>query len=297
VSFDFSTTAGQIYRRSKNLDNWTLLPLAIPVLFILIFLLLPVIQLFLISFFEYHPFEGYIETFTLENYQRFVGDPFYREFIYYTVRVSLITTLFCIVLGYPVGYYLARTSPMKRKIVLFVTVLPLMVGVVVRTYGWIILLGANGIINKGLITIGLGEYTLLNTTAAVIIGLVGVLLPFLVLPVYSSLNNIPPMLELAARDLGANQAEAFLKITLPLSIPGIISGSIFTFTLSMSAVVTPQLLGGRSDITVGRLMYATALSDLNWPFASAMAASMALLTFILIYVYLKYSRGQFAEVE
>jgi ABC-type spermidine/putrescine transport system permease subunit I len=105
------------------------------------------------------------------------------------------------------------------------------------------------------------------------------------------------MLELAARDLGANQAEAFLKITLPLSIPGIISGSIFTFTLSMSAVVTPQLLGGRSDITVGRLMYATALSDLNWPFASAMAASMALLTFILIYVYLKYSRGQFAEVE
>jgi len=287
------TVTGPFY---ADIDR-DLLPLTPSVLFILGFLFMPLTYLLFLSLMTYDPIEIVDYTLTFENYVRFITDPFYRQFIFYTIRVAVITTVICLLLGYPVGYFLSRTSESRRNVLLFLVLLPLMVGTVVRTYGWMVILGTNGVVNTFLReTLGT-SIRLLGTTTAVVIGLVGVLLPFLIIPVYSSLESLDESLELAARNLGANVFQTFYKVTLPLSLPGIVSGSIFVFTLSMSAVVTPNLLGGRRDLTMGALMYDVALTDTNWPFASAMAVVMAVITLGLIFSYLKFSRERMEQVQ
>lgn len=253
--------------------------------FLLVFLIIPMGYIFLISFFKFDPFEIIVPEFTLDQYTRFLFDSFYRHWIFYTIRIALITTVLCFVFGYPIGYFLSRTTPLRRQVVLFLVILPLMVGVVVRTYGWMVILGTNGIVNNLFLSLTGEKVRILGTTNAVIIGLVGVLIPFFVLPVYSSLDNMSESLIQAARNLGANKFQAFYRITLPLSIPGIVTGGIFVFALTMSAVITPKLLGGRRDLTIGALMYDTALSNSNWPFASALAILMALVTLSLVMGY------------
>lgn len=273
------------------------LPLYPAMVFILGFLFMPLAYLFVLSFMTYDPIELVRFSFTIENYVKLIADPFYRQFVFYTIRVAVITTVLCVLLGYPVGYFLSKTSQQRRQILLFLVLLPLMVGTVVRTYGWMVILGTNGIVNQFLEATFGTSVKLLGTSNAVLFGLVGVLLPFLIIPVYSSLESMDESLELAARNLGANKFQAFYKITLPLSLPGVVSGSIFVFSLSMSAVVTPKLLGGRTDLTIGALMYDVALSDTNWPFASAMAVIMAIITFGLIFTYLKASRERMEMVQ
>lgn len=172
-----------------------------------------------------------------------------------------------------------------------------MVGVVVRIYGWMLILGRRGVINEVFLFFLDEPISLINTTVAVIIGLVGVLLPFFIFPVYSSIENMNESLPLAARNLGANQLQMFYKIVLPLSLPGIVTGSILCFTLSMSAVITPNLLGGRRDVTIGALMYDIALSDLNWPFASAMAVTIAGVMFALMAFYFRVSNKYLTGVQ
>lgn len=273
------------------------LPLYPAMAFLLGFLFLPLTYLFVLSFMTYDPITLVRYTFTVDNYVKLVADPFYRQFVFFTIRVAFITTIVCILLGYPVGYYLSKTTQRRRQVLLFLVLLPLMVGTVVRTYGWMVILGTNGIVNRFLETTLGSNVKLLGTTNAVLFGLIGVLLPFLIIPVYSSLESMDESLELAARNLGANKLQAFYKITLPLSLPGVVSGSIFVFSLSMSAVVTPKLLGGRTDLTIGALMYDVALSDTNWPFASAMAVIMAIITFGLIFTYLRASREKMEMVQ
>lgn len=278
-------------------SNRDLLPLTPSMLFLLGFLFVPISYLLFLSFMTFDPIDIVVYSFTLENYMKIVADPFYRQFVFYTIRIAVITTVLCLLFGYPVGYFLSRTSASLRSILLFLVLLPLMVGTVVRTYGWMVILGTNGVVNTFLqSTLGM-KIQLLGTTRAVIIGLVGVLLPFLIVPIYSSLESLDESLELAARNLGANAFQAFYKVTLPLSLPGVVSGSIFVFTLSMSAVVTPKLLGGRTDLTIGALMYDVALADTNWPFASAMAVIMATITFALIFSYIKFSRERMEQVQ
>lgn len=286
-STDRSTVAALRARVSGT--GW--LPLVPAVAFIVAFLAVPAAYIVLLGFWQFDPIEIVVRTFTLDNYAKLLGDPFYRQFVVYTIRISFVVTVVCLLLGYPVAYYLSRASPSLRSLVLFLVVLPLMVGTVVRTYAWIILLGSRGLV-ADLTGALLGQrVALLGSTTAVMIGLVGVLLPFLVLPVYSSLESMDDSLELAARNLGANKLKVFYKITLPLSVPGIVTGSIFVFALSMSAVITPKLLGGRTDVTIGALMYDTALGDTNWPFASAMATLMAVITLVMILTYMRLSRG------
>jgi ABC-type spermidine/putrescine transport system permease subunit I len=274
-----------------------LLPLTPAMLFLLGFLFVPLAYLLFLSVMTYDPIEIIDYTFTLENYAKLLVDPFYRQFVFYTIRVALVTTVVCLLLGYPVGYLLSRTRASRRNVLLFLVLLPLMVGTVVRTYGWMVILGTNGVVNSFLrATVGV-EVELLGTTTAVVVGLVGVLLPFLIVPIYSSLESLDESLELAARNLGANAFQAFYRVTLPLSLPGVVTGSIFVFTLATSAVVTPKLLGGRTDLTIGALMYDVALGDTNWPFASAMAVLMAVITLGLIFSYLKFSRERMEQVQ
>lgn len=246
----------------------------------------PLVYILFISFHRYDYINIVGDALTLQNYVEFVADPFYRSFIMYTIRLSVINTVACIGLGYPVGHYLANTNRIRRGIVLSLILLPLMVGSVVRAYGWILLLGEEGIIAQ------LGQQmfgesiVLLGTTGAVYIGLFNIMLPFSIIPIYSSLVTIDDSLVLSARDLGANKFQAFYQITLPLSLPGVVSGSIFVFTLTMSSVVTPKLLGGRTDFTVGAMIYDMVFTNTNWPFASAMAMVVSFITFALVYGHL-----------
>lgn len=283
-------------RLSKYVSR-EVVPLYPALLFLAVFLGLPLGYIVVISFYQFDPIEIVGSSITVENYTRLVMDSFYRQFIFYTIRLALIVTFFCLLLGYPIAHLLTRVSDNVRNLLLFLIVLPLMVGTVVRTYAWILLLGSQGVVNELLLwTLG-RQFTLLGTTNAVIIGLIGVLLPFIVLPIYSSLESMDESLEPAARNLGANKFQAFYKVTLPLSLPGVMTGSIFVFALSMSAVVTPNLLGGRRDLTLGALMYDTALSDTNWPFASAMAVLIGVITLGMILSYLWFFRDRIGGAQ
>lgn len=275
-----------------GIDN-RILPLVPAIGYVLVFLFLPMAYLVLLSFFRFDPVEIYVEEFTLKNYATLILDPFYRQFLVYTVKVALVTTVICFVTGYPMGYYLARlSSSLKRQVMLFLILLPLMVGIVVRTYGWMLILGTEGFINRLLGVFTDVQLGLLGTTTAVILGLVGVLLPFMTLPIYSSIQDIDSSLELASRNLGANKFKTIYKIVFPLSVPGVVTGSIFCFTLSMSAIVTPRVLGGRKDFTIGSLIYDLVLTDINWPLASAMAVTVTVVNLLLVFLYLQTSAGQ-----
>jgi ABC-type spermidine/putrescine transport system permease subunit I len=265
-------------------------------IYILIFLVIPFAYLLYISFLHYDPIELISGPITLENYDSLLLDPFYRDYIWYTVRISLIVTVLCVIFGYPIGYYLGRASARKRGIGLFLILLPLMVGIVVRSYGWMVLLGRSGFINEVLNSTLGSRIGVLGTTNAVIIGLVGVLLPFVIISIYAAIDNIDEELEGAARSLGANRFQAFYKVTLPLSLNGVITGTIFCFTLSMSSIITPKLLGGRTDVTLGALMYDVAIGNTNWPMAGAIAVTIGVMNVTLIYLYLKLSR-KYLEVE
>jgi len=279
---------------SERLDGF--LPISIPAMYLALVLLLPIAYTVVISFFEYDAITLISWNFTTEYYQQLVGDAFYRSVLWYTVRTALIVSLCCVLFGYPIGYFAAKTTPLRRQLVLLSVFLPLMVGTVARIYGWITLLSTNGVINTFLRSVFGFELNLLGNTLAVTIGLFSVFLPLVVLPVYSAIEDMPDSLVPAARNLGANRLEAFLKVEVPLSLPGLLSGTIFAFVLTMNSVVTPRLLGGRTDVTMGVLMYDNAVTQLNWPFASATGTVLTITTTVLVYVYFKYVRGRM-EVE
>lgn len=254
--------------------------------YLLVFLFVPFGVLALISLFTYDPNAIFEPTATLENYTKILGDSYYRQWFVYTVRLGFIVTAICLLLGYPLGYQLAHTSPKWRKVLLFAVLLPIIVGTIVRTYGWLVILGTEGLVNNTFLFFRETPVEFLNSTGAVILGIVGVVLPFMVLPVYSSFQNIDESLPLAARNLGANSFQAFYKVTLPLTLSGIVTGSIFTFVVSMSTVVTPQILGGLQDVTIGVLIYRETLTNFNWPAASAMAVTITAINFLLVLFYI-----------
>jgi ABC-type spermidine/putrescine transport system permease subunit I len=280
---------------SDRLDDF--LPAIPTAAYLVIFLILPILYAVYISFFEYSPTRIIAWNFTLEHYEKLLFDPFYRGLLWYTIRLSLIVSACCILIGYPLGYFIARTTPMRRQLALFAVFLPLMVGTVVRIYGWIVLFSTNGVINSVLQALIGTKLELLGNTLSVTIGLVGVYLPLVVLPVYSSVEDIPDALVMAARNLGANQLEAFFKITFRLSLPGLVTGTIFVFVLTMNSIVTPDLLGGRTDLTMGLLIYDQAVGGLNWPFASAIGTVLTIATTALVYGYFKFVRKRMGVQE
>ncbi|QCC49439.1 ABC transporter permease [Halobellus limi] len=286
---------GQPNRVSDWLDEY--LPAVPPAAYLLIFLILPILYAVYISFFEYSATTIISWNFTLEHYEQLLFDSFYQGLLWYTVRLSIIVSAFCVILGYPLGYFIATTTPLRRQLALFAVFLPLMVGTVVRIYGWIVLFATNGVINTVLQDLLGFKLTLLGNTLSVTIGLIGVYLPLVVLPVYSSIEDIPDSLVPAARNLGANQLQAFYKVTFRLSLPGLLTGTIFVFVLTMNSIVTPDLLGGRTDLTMGLMIYDNAVKSLNWPFASAVGTVLTITTTALVYIYFSFVRDRMGVSE
>lgn len=271
--------------------------LALPVFLFLAFLIYPLLLMFVVSVRNYHPNLIVGPRLTLENYVRFITDPFYRTVLANTLKLAGIVSVIALLLSYPVAYYLSRTASRLKGWLVFFLLAPLMVGIVVRTYGWIVLMGRNGTINRALLALGVVDepVRILFTDAAVIVGLVEVLLPYMVLPLVSALQKVDVTLEAAAATLGASPVEVLRRVVIPLSLPGVISGVVIVFTLSAGAIVTPAVLGGPRMQTMGTLIYQLMTATLNWPFGSAVA--FILLAFEAIPVFLFFAIVSRASAE
>lgn len=267
--------------------------LAVPItLLYAAFLILPLGFFLAMGVFKYDAFALYIPNLTGENFLRLVSDSYYRAIIVLTLKLAALTTLFSLLLGYPMAYFLSRTRSAWRGVLMFLIVAPLTTGVIVRTYGWIVLFGAEGMINSILLWTGLLHQPLqiLNTQTAVVVALVHILLPYMIFPLFSSLAGQDPSLERAASTLGAGRGRIFFEITLPLSKPGVLMGAVLVFTLSAGSVVTPALLGGKNVQMMGQSIYELVLHTLNWPLGSALASILVLLQFVIIFLYFRSDR-------
>jgi putative spermidine/putrescine transport system permease protein len=235
--------------------------------------LAPVALMLPISFRPYVPGQGIGDAFTLQHYVRFVTDEYYLEIFGRTILLGATVTLLTLVIGYPLAYCLARTTSRWRSPLTILVVFPLLLNLVVRTFGWIALLANRGLINEMLVGLGWIEtpIRLMFNFTGLLIGLTHIFLPFMVLMLVAAIQTIDRSVEDAARVLGANWGSTFVRVTLPLSIPGILSGSILVFVLTISALVTPRLLGGPTYKVMSTLIYDQFLALLNWSAGSAMA--------------------------
>lgn len=218
----------------------------------------------------------------LSDFADFFTDPFYLNILWVTFRVSLISTAISLILGYPAAYYMARTKSRMRQVMMIVILFPFLVSAVVRSYGWMVILGNNGLLNQLLLALRLIQSPLkiLNTETAVIVGMIHLLIPYMVLSLVGVLQSIDPNVEYAAYSLGASPFWTFLKVIFPLSLPGIISGCVLVFTMSMTSYVTPKLLGGSKF----RMMATMVVQEINVNFdwGAASAISYILLAVILL---------------
>jgi len=252
-----------------------------------VFLVLPYLNIVVMSF--RMPGQGtpYAPGFTFGNYGKFFADSFYIMQVVNTLWIGLLTTFLCLVLGYPVAWQLARGNSAFRALGYALVLSPLLVGIVIRSYGWTILLGNNGIINRTLSGWGLidGPLPLMYNALGIIIALVHVFLPFMILPIMSAIQGIDPSLESAARSLGASKFTAFRRITLPLSLPGMQAGCILVFVLSLSAYVTPSLIGGLRVKTMAVTVVDALIDTFQWPFGSAMALMLSITGAIFVIIF------------
>lgn len=251
--------------------------LALPVtLLLLIFFVAPIAYIFFKSLAQ----DG------LKYYIKFFSDEFYRGILINTLYTALKVTVFTLILGYPTAYFLARTKMKIKNLLLIATVFPFLVSALVRAYGWMVILGENGIINQVLMGLHIIKEPLkiLYTMNGVTIGLVHLLIPYMILSIASVVQNIDPNLELAAESLGASRWQTFKKITFPLSLPGVITGCILVFTVSMTSFVTPKLLGGPKVKLMSTMVYQEVQITFNWSMATAI--SFVLLGAILVVLLL-----------
>jgi putative spermidine/putrescine transport system permease protein len=262
----------------------------------LIALVVPIGFFLVMSVFRYSALDLWVPTVTGENFARLLGEPYHRAIIVRTLKIALLTTGGALALGYPLAWYLARTASAWRGVLMFLVIAPLMTGVIVRTYGWIVLLGSEGTVNTVLRRLGLVDrpLTILHTEAAVLIALVHILLPYMVFPLFAALAGQDPDLERAAHTLGAGRMRTFLEVTWPLSRPGIVMGSALVFTLTAGAVVTPALMGGKDVQMLGQTIYELTMSTLNWPLASAVAFVLVFCQLTILLVYFRIGRRRAA---
>ena len=247
--------------------------------------LLPLALTLLLSFQQYDAEVGVKGGFTVAAYLHVLTDSYYYEIFFRTGWIAALTTLICVLVGAPEAYILSRMGKPWRSIFLLVILAPLLVSVVVRAFGWSLLLGPNGIVNQAFEWLGLGKVRMLYTPTAVVVALVHVMLPFMVIPVWTSLQKLDPMVENAALSLNASPFTVMRRIVLPQITPGILSGSLIVFGLSASALAIPGLLGGRRLKMVATVIYDEYLHELNWPLGAAVALALLAINLAVMLSY------------
>jgi putrescine transport system permease protein len=283
----------------------------LPLLWLLLFLLLPFLIVLRISFAEvrlaippYSPlFErlasgGWRLHLQLSNYRYLISDRLYLDSFLYSLKVAAISTAVCLLLGYPMAYGIARASTVTRNLLLMLVVLPFWTSFLLRVYAWIGMLKNNGIINNVLLATGLIKHPLamMQTDFAVYVGIVYSYLPFMVLPLYANLEKHEPMLMEAAADLGSTPWTSFRRITVPLSLPGVVAGCLLVFIPAVGEYVIPSLLGPQNQLMIGRVLSDEFFSNRDWPVASAVAMVM-LVVLLLPIVILQRRRARALTVR
>lgn len=223
----------------------------------------------------------------LENYVKLLTDPYYLQILIRTLRISLVVTIICVIVGYAVGYYLANANRRSQAVFILIYLAPWFVSIIVKAFGFTLLLAPNGYLNKILLGIGLVDkpLRLMWSELGIVIGMVHIYLIFVILSVFSCLVGQDPLLRKAAANLGATGWQTFTRVTLPLSLPGLLAGSVIVFTLTMSAFVTPAVLGGRRVQMMANVAFNQTVEMLNWPFGGAIALFLMLLTVVMVLGY------------
>lgn len=245
----------------------------------IIFIVLPFMLVFLYSITSKNSNDITTIQFTLDNFKKFF-DPLYINILWDSIFLAAISTILCLLIGYPAAYIISTADLSKRNTMLFLCILPMWMNMLLRTYAWMTILGNNGIINNFLSLIGLPKVNLLYTRGATVMGMVYNFLPFMVLPIHTALSKMDKGILEAADDLGATWYIKFKKVILPLSMPGVISGIIMVFMPAVSTFIIPQLLGGNKNMMIGNLIEKLFIVNGDWNFGSAI--SMVMMVIILI---------------
>jgi spermidine/putrescine transport system permease protein len=275
-----------VLRRGRRLrSHWaTLLLLSPGLAWLALFVLVPLGFTVMLSFWKSTIF-GTSPDFQFGNYEQIIAQPLYRDLLLKTLRISLITTLISLVVSYPIAYFLSIQPTIRKVVLALLLFLPFWTSYVVRTFVWLPILGTTGAVNQFLMWLGFIDQPLewmLYNEGSVYLGLVYVYTLFMTLPIFLSIEKIDPRLIEAAADLGAQPMWIFLRIILPLSWPGVLSGCIMVFLLSMAAYVTPQLLGGPSGIMFSNMIAAQFLANNNWALGAALSVVLSVIVLLLL---------------
>jgi putative spermidine/putrescine transport system permease protein len=249
---------------------------------VLLIVVVPILMLFRYSFNRFAAAQM-TAAFTLENYVKFFADPYYRHVFFTTFGIAALCTVLALVLGFPVAYFLARTQSRFKSLLIILLVFPLLVGNVVRSAGWMVILGNAGVVNSILRGLHLihDPIRLLYTPSAVVVGTTAVVLPYFVLSLQSVLEGIDFSVEEAAQNLGAGFFTTFRRIVLPIAAPGVAAGTVLVFILCMNAYATPVLLGGTGLTMMAPALYDQITKGSNWPFGSAIALVLVCATLVM----------------
>ena len=268
-----------------------------PALWLIVFFLIPLAVVFKISLSEaaiarppYLPLltfdpDGTVQlTLHLSNFLFLLSDSLYINAYLNSIKIALISTVIALLIAYPIAYFIARSPDRWRNFLLMLVILPFWTSFLLRVYAWIGFMKGNGVINNTLLALGIIDHplVLLQTDFAVYVGIVYTYLPFMILPLYTNLVKLDQALLEASADLGARPLRTFLEITLPLSIPGVIAGSMLVFIPALGEFVIPALLGGPDTLMIGRVLWDEFFSNRDWPVASAVAIAMLLVVVVPI---------------
>ena len=249
-----------------------------------------VIPLILIVFFSFTKQVDGRYMFTLDNFDKFFNVMYFKV-VRRSLVLAFISTVLCLIVGYPTAYIISKAKPSKRATLLLLCILPMWMNFLLRTYAWSAILGKNGFINTLLGMVGLGPINILYTDAAVLLGMVYNFLPFMILPIHTILSKMNQDLINAAKDLGANNFQVFTKVIFPLSLPGVISGITMVFMPAVSTFVISKLLGGGQFYLIGNLIEQQFMSVGDWHFGSAISIFMMIIILISMAIMNKYSSG------
>lgn len=276
-------------KRARKGKVWLmLLPLY---LFTIIFVALPLIYMVVLSFLTRAEVWGVINQPTLENYKNIL-QPVYLNTFWESLKLAFQCMIWVILIGYPFGYFMAKLSDKWKKRVMLLLMVPFWTSALIRMYGWIIIFRSNGLLDKLLMGLKITNQPLkmLYTYPAVVVGMVYALVPFMILAVYSSVEKLDWSLVEAARDLGASHIQAFLTVTLRLTMPGLLSGVVLTFIPSMGLFFIADILGGNKIVLVGNVIQEQLMKARNWPFAAALSVILMLLTSLILFLYRKITK-------
>ena len=272
-------------QRQHRREQWSILSLVTPAMVtIVLIILIPLSWLFYLSFL------GDDGGFSLENYHKMIQYKSYYRIFVTTFQVSILTTLTCIALGYPLAFFLAQLPPKWAGVFMLAVLLPFWTSLLVRTYAWLVLLQKRGILNEFAVQVGLWEtpIKLVHNMTGTLIGMAHIMLPFLILPLYNAMRKIDQDLMHAAANLGANPVNAFWRVYFPLSLPGMVAGALIVFVLCLGFYVTPAVLGGGRVIMVSNQITAILENQFDWGAASALGVVLLVATTLTLYLAARF---------